>query len=75
MKLLYAPAALADLQNVKAAVIENFDDPELAEDVLRTITKRVRNLELFPYMGEEVRLPVSGSTGYRYLFIKKNYSK
>ena len=56
MKLLYAPAALADLQNVKASVIENFDDPELAEDVLRTITKRVRNLELFPYMGEEVRL-------------------
>ena len=73
MKIFYAPEALADLQNIKESVIEKFADAQLAEQVLRTIMKSIQNLEIFPGMGTELSLDISGDTGYRYLFVKKNY--
>ena len=74
MQVYYTPESLADLQNVKKSVIETFFDEKLAEDVLKTITKSIRNLEIFPYMGTEVRLSNGVVTEYRYLFIKHNYA-
>lgn len=73
MKIYYTPEALADLQQIQQSVVEKFFDEELAEQVLKTITKNIRNLEIFPFSGAELYLSVTGNSGYRYLFVKKNY--
>ena len=73
MQIYYTPESLADLQNVKKSVIETFFNEELAVDVLKAIIGIIRNLEVFPYMGMELRLSSGAATGYRYLFCKHNY--
>lgn len=73
MKVYFSPEALTDLQQVKESVIEKFNDVELANQILRTIMKSTKNLQIFPGMGMEVRISASDSMGYRYLFVKKNY--
>ena len=73
MKVYFSPEALTDLQQVKESVIEKFNDVELANQILRTIMKSAKNLQIFPGMGMEVRISASDSMGYRYLFVKKNY--
>ena len=73
MQIYYTPEALSDLQNVKESIIETFFDEKLAVDTLKSITKSVRSLEAFPYMGRELILSGGVSTGYRYLFSKHNY--
>lgn len=73
MQIYYTPEALQDLQNVKDSIMETFFDDKLAVDTLKRITKSVRNLEVFPYMGKELFLSGGVSTGYRYLFSKHNY--
>ena len=73
MELYYTPRARNDLVNIKESVIEKFDDENLAIEVLKKITKTVRQLVMFPYLGQEL----SGITGiyteYRCLFCEKNY--
>lgn len=73
MELYYTPSARNDLINIKESVIEKFDDEKLAIEVLKKITKTVRQLVMFPYLGQEL----SGMTGiyteYRCLFCEKNY--
>ena len=73
MKVYYTPEALNDLKNTKESIIRTFNDVELANKILRMITKSVRNLEIFPNMGTEVQLSGFGFIGYLYLFVKKNY--
>ena len=73
MQIYYTPEALEDLQNVKSSIIETFFDEKLAVDTLKSITKSVRNLEMFPYIGKELFLSGGIATGYRYLFSKHNY--
>ena len=69
----YAPEALKDLQNVKLSIIDTFDNPKLAEDVVKDIFKETLRLEIFPYSGPEVEIGGSTKNGYRYLFCRKNY--
>ena len=73
MELYYTPRARNDLVNIKESVIEKFDDENLAIEVLKKITKTVRQLVMFPYLGQEL----SGITGiyteYRCLFCEKNH--
>lgn len=73
MELYYTPRERNDLVNIKESVIENFDDENLAIEVLKKIIKVVRQLVMFPYLGQEL----SGITGiyteYRCLFCEKNY--
>ena len=73
MEIYYTPRARNDLVNIKESVIENFDDENLAIEVLKKIIKVVRQLVMFPYLGQEL----SGITGiykeYRCLFCEKNY--
>ena len=73
MELYYTPRARNDLVHIKESVIEKFDDENLATEVLKKITKTVRKLLVFPYLGQEL----SGLTGiyteYRCLFCEKNY--
>ena len=73
MEIYYTPRARNDLVNIKESVIENFDDENLAIEVLKKIIKAVCQLVMFPYLGQEL----SGITGiyteYRCLFCEKNY--
>ena len=73
MELYYTPRERNDLVNIKESVIEKFDDENLAIEVLKKITKTVRQLVMFPYL----RQKFSGITGiyteYRCLFCEKNY--
>lgn len=73
MELYYTPEARNDLINIKESIIEKFDDENLAIEVLKKITKTVRQLVMFPYLGQEL----SGITGiyteYRCLFCEKNH--
>ena len=73
MEIYYTPRARNDLVNIKESVIEKFDDENLAIEVLKKIIKAVRQLVMFPYLGQEL----SGITGiyteYRCLFCEKNY--
>ena len=63
MKVYFSPEALTDLQQVKESVIEKFNDVELANQILRTIMKSTKNLQIFPGMGMEVRISASDSMG------------
>ena len=51
MEIYYTPRARNDLVNIKESVIENFDDENLAIEVLKKIIKVVRQLVMFPYLG------------------------
>ncbi|WP_278607951.1 type II toxin-antitoxin system RelE/ParE family toxin [[Ruminococcus] lactaris] len=73
MELYYTPRARNDLANIKESVIEKFDDENLAIEVLKKITKTVRHLIVFPYLGQEVSEITGIYTEYRCLFCEKNY--
>ena len=73
MELYYTPRARNDLANIKESVIEKFDDENLAAEVLKKITKTVRQLIIFPYLGQELSGITGIYTDYRYLFCEKNY--
>lgn len=73
MELYYTPRARNDLANIKESVMEKFADENLAIEVLKKITKTVRQLILFPYLGQELSGIVGIHTEYRCLFCEKNY--
>ena len=73
MELKYTPKAKEDLQNVKHSVLEHCGSEEIAVKVLREITKTVRNLAVFPYMGTELVKITGVLTDYRSLFCRHNY--
>ncbi len=73
MELKYTPKAKEDLQNVKCSVLAHCGSEEIAVKVLREITKTVRNLAVFPYMGTELVKITGVLTDYRSLFCRHNY--
>lgn len=73
MKIYYTPESLEDLQALRASVIEEFDSPKLAGEIVRDITKNIRHLEVFPNMGAELVIKIPAGNGYRYLFCRHNY--
>lgn len=73
MELYYTPRARNDLANIKESVIEKFADENLAIEVLKKITKTVRHLIVFPYLGQELSEITGIYTEYRCLFCEKNY--
>lgn len=54
MELKYTPKAREDLQNLREYILENFGNEELMKKVLTDITKAIRNLTVFPYLGSEL---------------------
>ena len=72
MEIYYTPRARNDLVNIKESVIENFDDENLAIEVLKKIIKVVRQLVMFPYLGQELSGITGIYTDYRCLFCEKN---
>ena len=73
MELKYTPKAKEDLQNVKCSALAHCGSEEIAVKVLREITKTVRNLAVFPYMGIELVKTTGVLTDYRSLFCRHNY--
>lgn len=73
MELYYTPRAKEDLHDIKEYVIEKFEDEKLALDVLMRITKMIRQLTTFPYLGKELVGLTGIYTEYRSLFFEKNY--
>lgn len=73
MELKYTPRAKEDLQDVKRSVLNHCGNEETAIKVLREITRAVRNLELFPYMGTDLVKTTGILTDYRSLFCRHNY--
>ncbi len=73
MELKYTPKAKEDLQNVKYSVLDHCGSEEIAVKVLREITKTVRNLAVFPYMGTGLVKITGVLTDYRSLFCRHNY--
>ena len=72
-KIMYAPEALEDLKKIKANIIENFDDEEVAVRSLRKLMDKIDVLTDFPYMGEEVRKLLDINNDYRCLFCNPDY--
>lgn len=72
-RIVYSPAALADLQNIKATILENFGDEEIAVKSLQKLMKRIDGLVDFPGMGLELQRVTGIQTDYQYLFCKPDY--
>ena len=68
----YSPAAKIDLLLIHKQIEENFGI-EVAKDVLRRITAKIRRLEQFPLSGVYLGEVIHSITDYRYIFVEKNY--
>jgi len=71
-KLIYAPKALDDLQEIKTYVTKQFDKNK-AKTCIRNITSTAKQLELFPGIGACLKDLIEYPTDYHYLVIKPNY--
>ena len=73
-RLIYAPKALNDLQEVKAYVAEQFGGDK-AKACIKEITSTARQLEIFPQEGPCLEDIIEYPTDYRYLVVKPNPDK
>ena len=72
-KIMYSPEALEDLKKIKASIIENFEDEEVAVRSLRKLMDMIDVLTDFPYRGKEVRKLLGINNDYRCLFCSPDY--
>lgn len=73
MELKYTPKAKEDLQNLRKYILENFGNEELMKKVLTDITKTIRNLTVFPYLGSELVKMTGVLSDYRCLYCRQNH--
>lgn len=73
MEIYYSPKAKDDLLRIKERILEIWEDDKLAVKILGQITKAIRNLESFPYMGEQISAIIGVASDYRCLFSNQNY--
>ena len=66
-KLQITPLAKNDLQEIKAYITDELQNPTAALDIIKRITKRLRSLVDFPIMGAALSSIVDIDTDYRYL--------
>lgn len=71
-RLIYAPKALDDLQEVKAYVAKQFGG-DTAKACIKEITSTARQLETFPEEGPCLEDLIEYPTDYHYLVVKPNY--
>ena len=65
--ILYTSEAEKDLIGIKDYIAEQLENPIAAANTVATITKRIRQLELFPEMGKRLSAVVDIVTDYRFL--------
>jgi len=63
----YTPEAEDDLAGIKDYITEQLLNPVAAIQLLTKITKRIRTLEQFPYMGTPLSSVIGLVTDYRFL--------
>lgn len=73
MKIYYSPKAREDLLHIRESILEIWDDEKLALKITGRIAKEIRNLESFPYMGEQISAIMGVQSDYRCLFSNQNY--
>lgn len=71
-RLIYAPKALDDLQEVKAYVAKQFGNDK-AKACIKEIVSTARQLETFPEEGPCLEDLIEYPTDYHYLVVKPNY--
>lgn len=73
MEIYYSPKAKEDLWRIRESILSTWDDESLVVQVIGKITKSIRNLEQFPYMGEKISSTLEIPSSYRCLFSSHNY--
>lgn len=71
-KLIYAPKALEDLQEIKTYVSKQFGEDK-AKTCIWEITTAVRQLEAFPHEGPRLEKLIGYPTDYHYFVTRPNY--
>ena len=66
-KLYYSPAARDDLSGIKEYIEKEFANPVSAENIVKSILKKIRNLERFPEIGAPLAPIIGIETDYRVL--------
>jgi addiction module RelE/StbE family toxin len=66
-KLLISPEARKDLEEIKAYISEELDNPIAAVNVVSRIIQNLKNLKETPGIGRPLATKVSFETDYRFL--------
>lgn len=72
-KLQYSPAAREDLRKIKAYIVSEFSDSNLADTIIYKMTRSIRQLEQFPLKGHPLTNMIDVPTDYLYFITEKNY--
>ena len=63
----FSPESLRDLQEIKAYIAEELENPVAADSTVSGILDKIRSLSDFPEMGGRLSAVTGIETGYRYL--------
>ena len=66
-KLYISPAAQKDLMEIKQYISEELDNPISALKIVSEITRRLRNLIVFPESGANLSSIIKIDTNYRFI--------
>ena len=66
-KLAISPQAKKDLEDIKAYISEELENPIAAVNVVSRITKKIKNLKDTPGIGTSLSSKISFDTDYRFL--------
>ena len=66
-KVRYTPEAKNDLSEIKKYISEELKSPIAATNTVSRITKRIRDLEHFPELGEQLSSIIDIDSDYRFL--------
>ena len=72
MKIVYSPAAIEDLKNIKKYISVNLQNNSAAKHITSEILKSCHRLTDFPNIGVSLKAKLNIETDYRCLFCK-NY--
>lgn len=67
IEIRFSPDALADLQQIKNYIADDLQNETAAENTIRTIMDRIRQLIDFPDMGAPLSSVAQTQSDYRYL--------
>jgi addiction module RelE/StbE family toxin len=67
VNLKISPKAQRDILEIKKYISEELGNPTAATNVLAKITKRIRDLMEFPFIGAPLSSVIKIETSYRYL--------
>ncbi len=70
-KILIAPRAYRDLDNIYAYIKDNLLVPETALKLANLISDTIFSLDYYPYKGTERKTGIYANKGYRQIFVKK----